>query len=277
MEDEKHSNKMDQFYTNEDVAKECIAELLRYVNFNDYDIILEPSAGTGSFFKLLPEDKRQGVDLEPKYNGVAQMDFLKFVPDPNKSYCVVGNPPFGRVSSLAVKFFNHAATFADVIAFIIPKTFKRVSVQNRLNLKFHLEYNKDLPLKPCCFTPHMDAKCCFQVWKKRDVAREKISLPTTHSDFNFMALGPLDNKGQPTPPQGADFVIKAYGSNCGEVKRTGLDSLRPKSWHWIKSNIPINELIERISSLNFDISKDTVRQDSIGQAELIQLYSQSFD
>jgi hypothetical protein len=264
---------MDQFYTNPDVAEECVAELVQHVNFDDYEVILEPSAGKGSFFNLLPLTKRQGIDLEPKCDGVDKMDFFEFVPKPNTKYCVVGNPPFGRISSMAIKFFNHAANFADVIAFIIPKTFKRVSVQNRLNMKFHLIHNKDLPLKPCCFTPKMSAKCCFQIWVKKDLERAKIELPLTHNDFEFLALGPLDAKKQPTVPNGADFVVKAAGGNCGEVKTENLNSLRPKSWHWIKSRINVDILVDRIKTLDFEISKDTVRQDSIGRAELVNLYS----
>jgi hypothetical protein len=265
---------MDQFYTRPEVASTCVEELLQHVSFDDYDIILEPSAGQGSFYNLLPITKRRGVDLDPKCDGVDKMNFFDFVPEPNAKYCVVGNPPFGRISSIAIKFFNHAATFADVIAFIIPKTFKRVSVQNRLNMNFHLIHNRDLPLKPCCFTPQMSAKCCFQIWKRRETARQKIELPLTHDDFQFLSLGPLDENKQPTVPVGADFVVKAAGANCGEVKRDRLQTLRPKSWHWIKSNIDVDELIQRIQSLDFTVSQDTVRQDSIGRAELVQLYTE---
>lgn len=267
---------MDQFYTKDEVALECYQELCQRINIVDFDKILEPSAGTGSFFKLLPEGQREGVDLDPKYPGILQHDFLKYSPEPNKKYCVIGNPPFGKISSLAVKFFNHSAKFADVIAFIIPRTFKRVSVQNRLDMSFHLMYNKDLPVKPCCFSPAMSAKCCFQIWIRMQDKRERVLLPNSHQDFEFMSMGPLDINGQPTPPDGADFAIKAYGSNCGEIREIGLEELRPKSWHWIKSSIDKEELKRRVRTLDFSMSKDTVRQDSIGQSELVQLYSQTY-
>lgn len=267
---------MDQFYTNPEIAKMCLLDLQSIVNFDDFDVVLEPSAGTGSFFSILPTSKREGLDLEPKHEEVKKMNFFDFKPNENKKYCVIGNPPFGRISSTAIKFFNHASTFADVIAFIIPRTFKRISVQNRLNLYFHLEFSKDLPVKPCCFTPQMSAKCCFQIWIKKTEKRTKIELPLTHTDFTFLPYGPIDDKGQPTCPDNADFVIKAYGGNCGEVRTTNLQELRPKSWHWIKSNIDIDVLISRLQQLDFGISMDTVRQDSIGRAELIQLYSEKY-
>jgi len=267
---------LDQFYTNEDVAIQCIKDFQEIYSFDDFDIILEPSAGCGNFFFNLPENKRVGVDLDPKHTDITEMDFMDYIPVENQRYITIGNPPFGRVSSLAVKFFNKSAQFSDIIAFIIPRTFKRISIQNQLDLRFHLVKNIDLPMKPCCFTPHMSAKCCFQIWEKRETKREKIKLPTIHTDFDFIKFGPKDEKNQPTPPDGADFVMKAYGSNCGKTKQDGLKDLRPKSWHWIKSNIGIDKLINRFSELDYSISKDTVRQDSIGKADLIFLYNNKF-
>ena len=141
-----------------------------------------------------------------------------------------------------------------------------------MDLNFELKYNEDLPLKPCCFTPKMSAKCCFQIWIKTEIPRTIIKYDKTHPDFNFIKYGPKDKKNQPTPPNNADFVIKAYGSNCGEIVDTDLYLLRPKSWHWIKSNIDICELKTRFRLLDYSMSKDTVRQDSLGKQELIYLY-----
>ena len=267
---------MDQFYTNDDVAKKCFEKLLEFIKIKDFDIFMEPSAGKGSFFKLLPEEKRVGIDIDPKNEEIKKMNFFDFKEEKDNKYCIIGNPPFGKVSSTAIKFFNKASEFSDIIAFIIPRTFKRVSVQNKLNLNFHLEYNEDLPLKPCCFTPTMSAKCCFQIWKKKDTKRKKVKLTIKHEDWEFLIFGPKDNNNQPTAPKGADFVIKAYGSNCGEIITENLEKLRPKSWHWIKANIDVDKLIENFNKLDYSISKDTVRQDSIGKQEVVQLYKEKY-
>lgn len=266
---------MDQFYTNDNISKKCIKKLKEYIKFNDYDYILEPSAGNGSFYKYLPLKNRIGLDIDPKYKGIKKIDFFEYIPFENKKYIVIGNPPFGKNSSLAIKFFNKSSKFAEYIAFIVPRTFKRVSIQNKLDLNFKLIYNEDLPLNPCCFSPKMNAKCSFQIWKKSNNQRKLINYNKVHQDFSFLKLGPRDNKNQPTPPKNADFVMKAYGSNCGEIKKNNLMNLRPKSWHWIKSNINSELLIKRFNSLDFSISKDTVRQDSIGQQEVIYLYEKN--
>jgi len=278
MEDtsKQNENGLDQFYTNKDIALKCYNKLNEIINLNEYDIHLEPSAGSGSFFNIMDNTKKIGLDIEPKEKDIIKMNFFDYKPKEEKKYLVIGNPPFGRVSSLAVKFFNKSAEFANCIAFIIPRTFKRVSIQNNLDLHFDLVYNEDLPITPCCFTPKMTAKCCFQIWVKKETKRKKIIYDKTHCDFKFLKHGPKDNKNQPTPPQNCDFVIKAYGANCGEIIDTELQLLRPKSWHWIKANIDIKELIERFNKLDYSISKDTVRQDSIGQQDLIYLYKQKF-
>ena len=268
---------LDQFYTTSECAKKYYDIFLSHVNIDEYDIILEPSAGTGSFYKLLPQSRRVGIDLEPKYEGIEKKNFFDYEPIKNKSYIVIGNPPFGKISSVAVDFFNKSAEFADIIAFILPRTFKRVSIQNQLNLNFHLVYNDDIPLKPCCFTPKMSAKCVFQIWKKTNIPRKPIQYDKTHKDFTFVKLGPKDNKNQPTPPTTADFALKAYGSHCGEIVETNLNKLRPKSWHWIKSNIDVDILKKRFAKLDYSMSMDTVRQDSIGQHELIFLYKQKYN
>ena len=271
-----NDNKLDQFYTNNNIALKCYDKLKEIVRLDDYDIHLEPSAGSGSFFNIMDTIKKVGIDISPKNKDITKMDFFDYNAISNKKYLVIGNPPFGKISSLAVKFFNNSAEFADCIAFIIPRTFKRVSIQNKLNLNFELIYNEDLPITPCCFTPKMTAKCSFQIWIKTDKQRKIVIYDKSHPDFKFIKHGPKDSKNQPTPPTNADFVIKAYGSNCGEIVNENLNSLRPKSWHWIKSNINIELLKKRFNELDYSISKDTVRQDSLGQQELIYLYKTKY-
>ena len=103
------------------------------------------------------------MDIDPKSKEIIKIDYFDFQPQKHKTYTVVGNPPFGKISNLAIQFFNKSCEFSQIIAFILPRTFKRKSIQNKLNLNFHLIYNHDLPTKPCCFEPKMEAKCCFEI------------------------------------------------------------------------------------------------------------------
>jgi predicted RNA methylase len=284
---------LDKFYTIPTIAEKCLNTIGSIYDWDMWNLVVEPSAGNGSFLSQIPSTKKIGIDISPEHTDIIKQDFFDYQSPPGVSnILVVGNPPFGRVSSLAVKFFNHAAEWCKVIAFIIPKTFRRISLQNRLHRKFHLIKDDDIPSDPCAFNPPMQVKCCFQIWEKKAEDRELIKLSTKHADWEFLHLGPLNTKGQPTPPCGpdgpcvagvadavccADFAILAYGGKCGSIVKTGLDKLSPKSWHWIKAKINIDLLIERFESLDYSLSKDTARQNSIGRGELVKLYSEAYD
>jgi hypothetical protein len=268
---------LDKFYTLPECSKKCIDKTCELYDIARWDLIVEPSAGNGSFFNQIQGDKKIGIDILPDNENIIKQDFFDYYPPPNKEdILVIGNPPFGRVSSLAIKFFNHSAKWASVIAFIIPRTFRKISVQNRLDDRFHLVYDEEIPNKPCCFTPEMSVKCCFQIWEKKENKRDFIELPKTHSDWQFLKLGKRDSTGQPTPPLNADFALRAYGGKIGDIKTEGLNELRPKSWHWFKSIIDKKILIDRLMQLDYSNSVNTARQNSMGQSELIALYAEVY-
>lgn len=271
------TNDLDKFYTVPSVVEKSLTTLTSHYPWENWRLVIEPSAGNGSFLHKIPTANKIGLDISPEHNDIIQQDFLTyFPPRGHGKILVVGNPPFGRVSSLAIKFFNHAAKWADVIAFIVPRTFRRVSVQNKLNRNFHLIKDEEIPIKPCAFHPIMMAKCCFQIWEKKKIKRCVIEFPGSCQDWEFLPFGPKDVKGQPTPPKGAHFAIRAYGAKCGEIVETELEQLRPKSWHWIKSNIDKDILIRHFKSLDYSISLDTARQNSIGKGELVYLYVRKY-
>ena len=269
---------MDKFYTLPSYSKKCIDTLIKYYPLTDFDLIVEPSVGNGSFYHNIHSDNKIGLDISPdeNINDFLKMDFFDFTPPDlgeSANILVIGNPPFGKVSSLAIKFFNHSAEWANVIAFIIPRTFRRPSVQNKLNTMFHLVCDEEVPTSPCCFTPKMMVKCCFQSWERKYTKRTIINLPTRHTDWEFLKYGPLDSNSQPTPPDCAQFAIRAYGGKVGEIKENGLDALTPKNWHWITSNIDKTDLIGIFKRLDYSNSTNTARQNSMGRGELVRLYT----
>ena len=265
---------LDKFYTISSYSKICIEKVFELYNKSDFDLIIEPSAGNGSFYNQIENDNKIGLDISPEDENILKMNFFDYTPPQNKkNILVIGNPPFGKISSIAIKFFNHSSKWANVIAFIIPRTFRRFSVQNKLNNNFHLIYDSDVPLNPCCFTPKLNVKCCFQIWHRQNNIRPVINLEKKHDDWDFLAFGPLDKQNQPTPPNNADFAILAYGGKIGKIEKNNLNNLRPKSWHWIKCNIEEKELINRFNKLDYSNGLNTARQNSIGRGELVKLYS----
>ena len=186
---------LDKFYTIPAISEKCLESIGSRYKWSEWGLVIETSAGNGSFLTRIPTAKKIGIDISPEHKDIIKQDFLTYNPPSNVSkILVVGNPPFGRVSSLAIKFFNYASKWADVIAFIIPRTFRRVSVHNKLNMSFHLVFDEEIPMVPCSFSPPMMAKCCFQIWEKKETKRAVVELSTTHDDWNFLGFGPKNKQ-----------------------------------------------------------------------------------
>ena len=120
---------LDQFFTKPEIAKKYYLKTLKFLkkeNINIEDcLFVEPSAGDGPFFKLLPKNQRIGLDLYPMAEGIIKKDFLNWTPPKtDKKIIFIGNPPFGYRAWLALNFMNHASKFADYIFFILPMSFQ---------------------------------------------------------------------------------------------------------------------------------------------------------
>ena len=187
---------LDKFYTHPDIAKMFVDKINEICPLADYDMVLEPSAGSGNILRYLP-DSAIGLDLAPEADGITQQDFFEYkspydpLTNPIK-IAVVGNPPFGTgyMNPLAKGFFNHAAPFANTIAFIVPaKYHSSWKVHKQLDPDFGLYFSEILPKNSFVKDgkPH-DVNCCMQIWSKvnmgEDLRIRKIP-PTKHDDFDF--------------------------------------------------------------------------------------------
>lgn len=249
---------LDRFYTPDDIVQKCLTIL----NLNDYDCIIEPSAGMGNFSKYLPKDS-YSYDINPNGENIIEADWFKLDKKQFKgnNILVIGNPPFGEQNRLAIKFFNEAATFCNTIAFILPLSFKKDSVQNNLDLNFSLK--NELILNEVNFNVKNEANikvpCVFQVWEKTNSKREKIKLKTTSELFNF------------TTPDKADFRIQRVGGNAGKAS---LDLNRAiSSNYFIKNNSSKSneDFINFINELSFPSISFTVGPKSLSKGELIKI------
>ena len=164
----KDAKSRDAFFTKDEVAQRFVDKVNSLFPFEEFNTIIEPSAGSGRILHKLPQ-RAVGYDLYPMSDDIVEADFLSVDMNPYGRTIVVGNPPFGRQSKLAVQFFNKCAEFADVIAFIIPRSWMKYRTQNQLNKDFELYSSIVLPDK--AFT--LDGKdyavrCCAQIWSKTE-------------------------------------------------------------------------------------------------------------
>ena len=100
---------------------------------------------------------------------------------PEHNAITISNPPFGRNNSLSIPFFNRAAEHSEYIAFIVPRSWRKWSVINRLNRNFHLVLDEDLQIDYVDDTHTLISqknllKTCFQVWQRRDELRDLVKI-----------------------------------------------------------------------------------------------------
>lgn len=166
-------NTKDQYYTKSSVAKKCVDKIYASIPQSEMYQWIEPSAGNGVFLKILPNTfDKIGIDLEPKSADIQQGNFLDWTPISQKKRIFYGNPPFGRQGSLAKSFIKHAAEYADIIAFILPRSFVKPSMSRAFPLKFHCIHSEELEKNAFeVNNVEYDVPCVFQIWVKKDTER----------------------------------------------------------------------------------------------------------
>lgn len=253
---------LDQFYTRTDIARDCVRLLTDFVGGRAQDHVwVEPSAGAGAFVDFLPQP-RIALDIEPGRGDISEADFLSWNPgNLTRDAIVVGNPPFGKNASLARKFFNRAAEFAEIIAFIVPRTFQKESLVKTLDRRMHLRLEQEL--KPQSFVyeglPY-DVPTVFQIWQRSANLREVPKRKLTHPDFEFVA------------PDIAHFAFQRVGARAGLVSHEGLHK-SPQSHYFLRSSIEPELLFDRLDSIDWTpIKTRTAGNPSIAKRELIASY-----
>ena len=255
-------NTIDKYYTNPKVAHHCIDILRTHVDIRPQDIVVEPSAGAGAFLppiRSLP-CANKAYDIAPEDIAIETQDFLLFDPSTLSSYQkihIVGNPPFGRQSSLAIQFIKKSCEFADTVAFILPKSFKKDSMHKSFSTHFHLRCEWDLPTNSFLVDGNeYDVPCVFQIWQKSDeprIPKERVEP----QGFRFV------KKGEPH-----DIAFRRVGVNAGLIHRN-TTALSEQSHYFIifTNGKSLDENIRRLSAIHFS-HDNTVGPKSISKQEL---------
>ncbi len=168
------NNVLDQYFTKKEIATALYKKSCHIISNYENNISafqwIEPSAGDGTFFNLLPQDKRIGIDINPLNSEIIQSDYLQYVLPKNGKNIVIGNPPFGHRGVMALNFINHSKN-ADYICFILPMFFEskgKGSIKYRVR-GFNLIHSERLG-ENAFYNPNnnksVDVKCVFQVWRK---------------------------------------------------------------------------------------------------------------
>lgn len=175
---------------------------------------------------------------------------------------VVGNPPYGRNSNLAIQFLNKATELSDLVCMVVPSTFNKQSVLNKINKSFHLKFTKDNPIDS--FSIRVTTSS--QIWKRLDYERNNSDSPVTHNDFQFVKK------------EDANLFIGRVGCGpAGKVKTDNFDHYSSEVHYFLKCKT--QEVIDRLVSLENKFvaaSSNTVCVRSLSKTELVRIYTESF-
>jgi len=272
----------DKYYTAPHVVNKCIELLKEHVPINRGDICIEPSAGDGAFIESLKNlfERHNFYDIEPRHNEVSKLNYLEYEyvkgdykdivsemdedVDIGKIH-VIGNPPFGRQGSLAVKFIKHSCKFCDTFSFILPKSFRKISMQRHIDLHFHLIC--DVELEPFSFLVdgvHYDVPCIFQIWEKRE---EERYMPKKAIEIGYKFV----KRDEPH-----DISFRRVGGKAGEICTEYTTTKSIQSHYFIKFDDRIqlsDELINILRSMDYSCKDDTTGPKSISKQEIIYRFN----
>lgn len=220
----------------------------------------------------MPYD-RVSFDVVPGFHTVIKANYFAVEIVGEKPIAVVGNPPF----RLAVPIFNHAARQADVIAMILPLTFRRDSVLRQLDDNFHLLAETDVPEwaflragKP------YNVPATLQIWERRSVKRVKPVKHASHPHFTIDPVKPTEHSSHPdlTIGSGEDFrfLIQRIGVDAGRIHR---EFHRENNAHLcITADPSMGSLVEAIfNSIDFmSVARNTSANPFLTKADIYSLY-----
>jgi len=260
----------EQFYTPTDLALRLATLVSDKVGGFGDKTVIEPAGGTGSFLqaaRALKANKLISFDIEPKAEGVLLADFLLETKGLEKisDAITISNPPFGRNNSLSIPFFNKAAQHSQYIAFVVPRSWRKWSVLNRLNRNFHLIHDEDLSIDYVDELGEMvwqkaRLNTCFQIWERREELRPVIKV----KDQGLLSK---------VKPEDADVALTVFGYGCGKV-RTSFDRVPNSTVMFLK--LHDKRVLKALQSVDFSkFYKNTAYTEALSLQEIRYLINEA--
>ena len=248
----------DKFYTNSDIADICFQLFEKYIKKNT--LIIEPSAGNGAFLRGLKNYNYKAFDIQPEHAKIEKKDFLTVdLNSFDEPLVFLGNPPFGKQSSMAKKFIKHITKCENTttIGFILPKSFKKESMQKCFPLDFWLVEQIDISDNAFNIAGKVhNVPCVFQIWEKKE--KHRIIPPYPVSKF----VDFVKNDGNP------DFTIRRVGVYAGKIDTDLNKSSQSHYFIKMKPGFDLNIFGVQFKTIIFP-HDNTVGPKSISKKELI--------
>jgi predicted RNA methylase len=261
-------HELDKFYTKSSVAADC----LKLLDLSSYARIIEPSAGAGAFSDHLHKDPSLPVlafDVAPENPSVTQQDWFEYDTTTPSPTLVVGNPPFGQQCTLAVRFINHAfeVVGANTVAFVLPRSFRKDSIQNRLFVQARLVQEKLLDKNSFELEgADYNLNAVFQIWERTTVDRVPKLAPITSDYFTFA------KKNEPH-----DLAVRRVGGKAGHAF-VDTPETSDQSNYFIKvtKQHKAADVITMVNGLDFSVADDGTGPRTLSKRELVTLFDAGY-
>ncbi len=278
-----------KFPTRPDVAATCWQLTKTYLP--ELALLIEPSAGDGVFLSVVEAERDiRGFDIAPDPGGhpaIIQNDFLArdirdllSVEDRRRPIAFIGNPPFGQRSKLAVAFLYRALGLGELVGFIVPVSFRKWSVQFRINPYAQLIADHDLPEEAFTFLGQpYSIRCCFQIWSIIDRGHQDLRIESTpatsHPDYWHGQWNRMPG-AERVFDHAWDFAVRRQGYGTFEPVFSGADLDRRMQWALFKARSP--EALQRLLSIDFSaLAQGNAKTPGFGKADVVAAYQRRLD
>ena len=257
----------EQYYTPKPLARELVLQIENVLGPLAGKTILEPAGGTGAFIEAVIERNAKRVisfDIEPLHESVTEGSFLD-QQILERNLITISNPPFGRNNSLSIPFFNHAANLSDAICFIVPRSWRKWSVTNRLDLRFELVFDVDLDIDYVnasdeALSNKSHLATCFQIWKNAGNTRQLVKV----ADKGII---------EKVSPDQADVSLTIFGYGCGKVK-TDFEKVPNTTQMFLKLHHP--QALKALESVDYSrFFKNTAYTEALSLQEINYLLNEA--
>jgi len=277
----KMHKELDKYYTSINNIKFIINKYKLFIQ--NFDIIIEPSAGDGRFIEILkkefPNKTIIGFDILPEHKNIIKKDFLSlnindYVNIKNKKILIIGNPPYGKNAKLAFDFIFKAFEITNEVIFILSKTF----ISNRYKKKLD---KKDIYIKNYFNLP----EDIFYLNEKKKIINTYCIHFGKYKPFNKYTKTKENNqiinniKLQYTKDkEKANFVIRRVGGHAGKVIDKNIEKYSLQSNYFIIcNNKKLKEfLIKNYEKLNKIAKNKTLTNPSLSKKDLENFINKNF-
>lgn len=228
-----NDHKNDKFYTNPDV----VGKIMKYINLDAYDLIIEPSAGSGVFLDYFGNSNYLAYDIHPEDTRITKANWFDVEIDERfKSVLIIGNPPFGKNNKLSKEFIIHSSSFKNVktISFVLPEVYRKHTLQEVIPNEFKIAKIIKLPKNSFSISNQLHhVPCSFFIlerdYKGTDLRQNKSKTSrdfyfSNRDDYDFFIFGAAPKKIIKSPNKNnRGYYIKSKIGDALEKRFKSMD------------------------------------------------------